>query len=121
MLTSFSHATGLGTIKEHRGHYWDALYKKKVVVIPMIVETFGGISPHSINYISRLSKRTKGARACDRTVYGFSRTSTRSYFVHHTQQLAAAAQVGDAKAMRRKLIHEKMHIMQRSSVAGGRA
>ena len=56
-----------------------------------------------------------------RTVYGFSRTSTRSYFVHHTQQLAAAAQVGDAKAMRRKLIHEKMRIMQRSSAAGGRA
>ena len=41
------------------------------------------------------------ARARDGTVYGRSRTSAKSFFKHHTQQLAAAAQVGDAKAIRR--------------------
>ena len=35
--------------------------------------------------------------------YGRSRTSAKSFFVHHTQQLSAAAQVGDAKAIRRKI------------------
>jgi hypothetical protein len=30
-------------------------------------------------------------------------TSAKSFFVHHTQQLAAAAQVGDAKGIRKKI------------------
>ena len=38
----------------------------------------------------------------------------RSFFVHHTQQLAAAAQVGDAKAIRRKITQLKVkHIKAR--------
>ena len=79
----------------------------------MIVETSGGISPHSIKYISRLAARAKTS-GCDRTKYGRSRSSARSFYVHHTQQLAAAAQVGDAKAIRRKITQLKVkHIKAR--------
>ena len=81
----------------------------------------GDITPHATAYIRRLAARAKGARARDGTKYGRSRTSVRSFYVHHTQQLAAAAQVGDAKAMRRKIAFEKMSLMKRARRAGGSA
>ena len=87
----------------------------------MIVETFGGISSHSLKFISRLAARAKGAKARDGTVYGRSRTSTRSFFVHHTQQLAAAAQVGDAKGIRRAITESKMRLIKGALKAGARA
>ena len=90
--------------------YDDALRNKKALVIPMILEAFGGISPHSLHFIRRLALRAKGARARDSTVYGGSSTSAKSFFVHHTQQLAAAAQVGDAKMIRKKITEMKMRL-----------
>ena len=85
----------------------------------MIVEVNGGIAPQSVHFISRLSARAKKNAARDGTSYGRSRTSVRSFFVHHTQQLSAAAQVGDAKAIRRAITSEKMSIMKRAVKAGG--
>ena len=38
--------------------------------------------------------------------------STKSFFVHHTQQLAAAAQVGDAKGIRKKITEMKMRLIK---------
>ena len=35
----------------------------EALVIPMILEAFGGISPHSLNFIRRLALRATGARA----------------------------------------------------------
>ena len=97
-----------------KGSYYDAL-KRRATVVPMIVEWY------TTAYISRLAARVKGARARDGTAYGRSRTSATSFFVHHTQQLAAAAQVGDAKAIRRKITQEKMLLMKRAAKAVGRA
>ena len=89
----------------------------------MIVETFGGISSHSLYYIKRLAARARGKRGRDGTVYGKtygkSRTSATSFYVHHVQQLAAAAQVGDAKAIRRKITEHKMRLMKVALKAGG--
>ena len=45
--------------------------------------------------------RGKGAR--DSTKYGSSRTSTRNFYVHHTQRISLAAQQYDARAIRKKL------------------
>ena len=87
----------------------------------MIVESFGGITPHALQYIRRLAARAKGARTRDDTKYGLSRTSARSFYTHHTQQLAAAAQVGDAKAIRRKIAEEKMSLIKKARRAGGPA
>ena len=61
----------------------------------------------------------RGKKARDGTKYGRSRASATSFFVHHTQQLSAAAQVGDAKAIRRAITSEKMSIMKRAVKAGG--
>ena len=62
----FNHATKvLGRcVKERTGDYDDALRNKKALVIPMILEAFGGISPNSLHFIRRLARRTEGrARA----------------------------------------------------------
>jgi hypothetical protein len=64
--------------------------------------------------------RAKGARARDSTVYGGSSTSAKSFFVHHTQQLAAAAQVGDAKGIRKKITEMKMRLIKVALKATGR-
>ena len=111
----------MGSVKERTGDYDDALRNKKALVIPMILEAFGGISPHSLHFIRRLALRAKGARARDSTVYGASSTSAKSFFVApHTQQLAAAAQVGDAKGIRKKITEMKMHLIKDALKATGR-
>ena len=76
-----------------------------------------------IAYISRLAARVKGAHARDGTAYGRSRTSATSFFVHHTQQLALAAILGDAKAIRRETTIKKTRLAKGLSVstAGGQA
>ena len=54
------HKTGRGSVKALRGDYWDALKNKKAVVIPAIVETFGGISPHFLKYIPGIATPPRG-------------------------------------------------------------
>jgi hypothetical protein len=45
----------------------------------------------------------------------------KSFFVHvHTQQLAAAAQVGDAKGIRKKITEMKMRLIKDALKATGR-
>ena len=70
----FNHATKvLGRcVKERTGDYDDALRNKKALVIPMILEAFGGISPHSLHFIRRLARRTEGrARATAHRLQSF--------------------------------------------------
>ena len=47
--------------------------------------------------------RARGKGARDSTRYGRSRTSARSYFVHHTQRLSLAAVLQDARAITRSI------------------
>ena len=72
------------------------------------------------HFIRRLALRAKGARARDSTVYGGSSTSAKSFFVHHTQLLAAAAQVGDAKGIRKEVTEKKMRLLKDALKATGR-
>ena len=83
------------------------------------METAGGIAPHSLRYITMLAARTQKGRARDGTKYGRSRTSATSFYVHHTQALSAAAQVGNAKAIRRVISMKKMALMKRARKAAG--
>ena len=109
----------------------DALRNKKALVIPMSLEAFGGILPHSLHFIRRIALRANGARGRARaratapsTEHGRrARAPTaKSFFVHHTQQLAAAAQVGDAKGIRKKITKMKMRLIKDALIkASGRA
>ena len=69
----------------------------------MIVETTGGLAPHSRAHLGYLSGRAKAKGAVDRTRYGVSRLSTHSYFLHHTQMISKAAWLYDTRAIIRKV------------------
>lgn len=110
----FNHKTNKGRVDAREGSYHDALFNKKTRVIPLIVETTGGITPHALAHIGHLARRAKGrtARARDGTKYGRSRTSTRSFFVHHTQRIACGAQQFDARGIRKTIALKKQELMK---------
>ena len=74
--------------------------------------------PHARVQVGRLARRAEGKGKRDSTKYGSSRTSARTFFQHHVQQLSKAAVVGDAQAMRRREIRAGK---QRAINAGGAA
>jgi hypothetical protein len=98
------HSTGQGYVATHRGHYHDALYVKRNVVVLLLVEALGGIAPAARAHIGKLARRSQGAQgAVDRTQYGDTRISTKSFYVHHAQMLSKAAVMNDARAIRRRI------------------
>ena len=90
------HRTGKGWVKETAGQYADALNKRTKVHL-LLVERTGGVGRGTRAAVRQLSKRAEGKGAIDRTKYGLSRMSTRSYYTHHVQQLGKEAIVGDVK------------------------
>ena len=111
----FDHDTGRGYVEEQRGAYRDALLVKRNRVIPVIVETNGGITPQAIAHISHLARRARGKAARDSTRYGTSRTSPTSFFVHHVQAISMAARLEDARGIRREIRNEKQQLIVRSA------
>ena len=104
-------------MRARKGDYYDALVVKRSRVVPMIIEVFGGIAPHTLAHVSYLARRaSKGRR--DATKYGATRDSARSFFVHHTQRLALAAILGDAKAIRKEIRGHKQRLVA-GRTAGG--
>ena len=90
---------GTGWVKGVEGDYRDALskgHKTKIV----LVETTGGISPHTRAICRRHARRATAKGARDKTKYGTTRISTRSFYTHHTQRLSLAAVRLDAKNIR---------------------
>ena len=69
---AFDHQTGRGWVRGRIGKYADAV-SKGARVVPLIIETTGSISPHSLKYISYLARRSRGKQARDGTKYGRSR------------------------------------------------
>ena len=97
------------------GKYADAV-SKGARVVPLIIETTGSISPHSLKYISYLARRSRGKQARDGTKYGRSRASATSFFVHHTQRLSKAAACGDIDG-----IHDSVRGLKQRMAAGSAA
>ena len=73
-----------------------------------VVEATGGITPRARAAIYDLASRVGGI---DRTKYGCTRASPRSFFVHHTQQLTKAAVMNDAAAIRKAVTQERQKLM----------
>ena len=69
----------------------------------LLVEATGGIAPAARAHISKLARRSEGKGAADRTKYGGTRISTKSFYIHHCQMLAKAAVMWDAKAIRKRI------------------
>ena len=105
----FNHSTGKGWVKEVKGDYADALSKGSRV-IPGVVETMGGVVPHLRAYLRYLARRARHAGGLDGTVYGSSRTSASSFYSHHIQRIGLAAQLGDARGIRRAIRERKQSL-----------
>ena len=84
-----------GYVAARDGQYVDA-YRKKRQVVLVSVETGGGWSPEGVRALSRLAARTKTRAGRDGTVYGTSRSSTRSFFVHHLSAVSAGVVYANA-------------------------
>ena len=113
----FNHETGKGWVKQVKGHYHDALYVKKSRVVVWLVETTGGVCPHACAHGRRLAERARAKGGTDRTKYGSSRASTRSFYVHHMQQVSKAAVMHDARATRVQIGCLKQRALQRAGAA----
>ena len=109
-------STGRGYVDPVKGDYNDAIEVKRSHVVPVIVESTGGLTPHLLAHIGHLARRARGEKGAktqgrDRTVYGKSRTSARSFFIHHTQRIALAAVLFDARALRRAVQDRRSALM----------
>eukprot|EP00966_Prymnesium_polylepis_P310683 7177992-Prymnesium_polylepis.1 len=54
------------------------------------MENTGGISPVPCSVARRFGRRASGKSAIERTNYGRSRVSTKSFYTHHTQRISTA-------------------------------
>ena len=116
------HASGKGWVAAKKGAYHDALTKKRSRVVPAVVESTGGQCPALRAQMRRLEGRAKGAGASDRTNYGRTRASARSYLVHHTQRISLAAVMYDAIAIRKRMLSKKQdHAARAAPTDGARA
>ena len=115
--TPFDHKTGEGWVAAQDGDYRDALVNKHATVIPWVMENTGGIAPHPRAVARRYARRTRGKNATDRTMYGNSRVSTRSFYTHHTQRISKNVICYDAQNIRTQAGHLKRRALLTS--AGG--
>ena len=95
MWCGFNRNNGEGFVAAHSGDYADALSKRRSIVL-FNVETTGAIGWRGVRLVRALSKLTGRKGENDRTIYGESRASTRSFFVHHTAAIAGAVVSADA-------------------------
>ena len=112
-LGPFKHSTGQGWVGAHVGHYFDALHNKKNVVVALIAETFGGVTPTVEALIRRLDK----VEGQDGTKYG--RYSTQSFFVHHSGSISMQIVQGDAEVLMQGVSKEESRRTRKSWGVGG--
>ena len=81
------------------------------------MENTGGISPVPCSVARRLGRRASAKGAIDRTKYGHSRVSTKSFYTHHGQMLVKAAVVYDALAINKQIIGQRQKLCHDAGVA----
>ena len=116
---AMNHINGKGWVMGRKGDYHDALTVKRSKVVTAVVESTGGQSPPLRSQVRRLAERATGNGAVDRTNYGRTRVSARSYEEHHTQRISLAAVMYDAMAIRKRLLSKKQTRMAAHAVPPG--
>ena len=72
-------------------------------------------------HIAKLARRSEGRGATDRTKYGGTRISTKSFYVHHSQMMVKAAVMHDAKAILKQVTCLKQRACIAANAADGGA
>ena len=81
----FSHKTGHGYVKAHRGFYHDAIFVKRNNFNLLLHETFGGgFSPTAVLKLRRLARKVARG-SVDRTAY--SPKYSLSFMSHHAERI----------------------------------
>ena len=108
----FDHSTGKGWVKERLSYYDDALRVKNNQVIPVIVETLGGIGRRGhllLKFNARRAADLKRGR--DSTRYSRHHRHT-SYRAHHSRAISSAAVFANAEH-----IHGQIHALKHKALA----
>jgi hypothetical protein len=113
----FDHATGVGHVAGHAGHYADALAKGRQVVL-IVTETTGAVHPDAVGMLYAWHAETRAEGCIDRTVYGTSRTATTSFFTHHLRLISLAAVIGAALPVAIWAKSRKSHLLSGAPLAG---
>ena len=113
----FDHATGVGYVAGHAGHYADALARGRQVVL-IVVETTGAVHPDAIGMLYGWHAEARVEGCLDRTVYGASRTATTSFFTHHLRLISLAAVIGAALPVAIWAKSRKSHLLSGAPLAG---
>ena len=71
----------------------------------------GGITDHARAHLRYLARRSTGKGAVDRTRYGSTRISTKSFYTHHAQMLSKAAVVYDALAINKNIVAKRQKLI----------
>ena len=81
--------TGVGHVNGRRGHYADAISKGHGVAL-LHTETTGAVAMPFVLLLRILASIVRRPGASDATVYGSSRSSTRSFLVHHLAAVSSS-------------------------------
>ena len=103
-------------VKSHRMLRGFGKRRTAIRVIPP--HTFGGCA--ALLVTSPLHFVGRGKTYDVGNSFRWCELSTKSFLVHHTQLLAAAAQVGDAKGIRKEITEMKMRLIKDALKATGR-
>ena len=107
------HHTGKGYVAEHRGDYYDALKVKKFNVVPLVVETMGGIGPPDRSFLGRLANMGDPKKSGTRDDTLYTCWTAPSFAAHHGMRISAECVYADALllsqgAMRMKSIRARV-------------
>ena len=87
-------------------HAVSTLLRKGLEVHLCIVETSGGANGVLVQLLRLLARTAAAKGATDNSRYGYSRTSTRSFYTHHLTEISTAVQVADAEHIANAAAHE---------------
>ena len=103
--------SGVGFVRERRGHYDDALKRGKKV-IALIAEVFGGLSPHPTRFLRQLSRVAAKHASRDSTKYT---KCARSYRKFHGQRISHAIVMTDALNIHEGILKLKKRMLTRGA------
>ena len=90
------HTTGKGWVREHAGHYADALQRGSTVNL-LLHELYGGMTGPAFAYLVGLAKLSRRRGGRDDTAYPDPPGSKRlSFLEHHSRAISSAVLFGDA-------------------------
>ena len=97
----FDRCTGTGWVREEPGQYADALSKKHPVML-LGMESTGALCDVFATFLRLLGRLSTAPGTHDSTVYGESRASPHTFYLHHTAAISAAVARADATTLLNK-------------------